>query len=168
MRVFILLFFISLGCFSQTITGKVVGIMDGDTFKLLTKDSTLIRVRLANIDCPEKKQDFSAKATEFTSKAIFGKTVTIHVQSKDRYKRYISNVIYNDSLSLCHELVKNGLAWHYTKFSKDKTLQQMEDAARKSKIGLWQDRNPVAPWEWRDSRKKKKVMVKIYKTVLST
>ncbi|HXJ99279.1 MAG TPA: thermonuclease family protein [Gelidibacter sp.] len=156
MRVFVLLFFISFGCFSQTITGKVVGIMDGDTFKLLTKDSTVIRVRLANIDCPEKKQDFSAKATEFTSKAIFGKTVAVHVQSKDRYKRYIANVIYNDSLSLCHELVKNGLAWHYIKFSKDKTLKQMEDAARQAKVGLWKDPNPMAPWEWRDSRRKKK------------
>ena len=130
--------------------------MDGDTFKLLTKASTVIRVRLANIDCPEKKQDFSAKATEFTSKAIFGKTVAVHVQSKDRYKRYIANVIYNDSLSLCHELVKNGLAWHYIKFSKDKTLKQMEDAARQAKVGLWKDPNPMAPWEWRDSRRKKK------------
>lgn len=156
------------GCFvcitllakSQSITGKVVGIMDGDTFKLLTADSTLIRVRLANVDCPEKKQPFSAKATEFTSHAIFGKSVTINVvQSRDRYRRYISNVIYDDSLSLCHELVKHGWAWHYVKFSKDETLQQMEDKARQSKIGLWQDPNPVAPWEWRDSRKKKKLIV---------
>ena len=156
MRVFIFLFFISFSCFSQSITGKVVGIMDGDTFKLLTADSTQIKVRLANIDCPEKKQAYSAKATEFTSRAIFGKNVTIHVQSKDRYRRFIANVIYNDSLSLCHELVKNGWAWHYIRYSKDKTLQQLEDRARQSKIGLWQDLNPVAPWELRESRKKKK------------
>lgn len=134
--------------------------MDGDTFKLLTADSTLIKVRLANIDCPEKKQAYSAKATEFTSKAVFGKKVTIHVQSKDRYRRYIANVIYNDSLSLCHELIKNGWAWHYIRYSKDKTMQDLEDKARISKIGLWQDLNPVAPWEWRESRKKKKTVVK--------
>lgn len=160
MRFFILLFLISLHCFSQSITGKVVGIMDGDTFKLLTADSTLIKVRLANIDCPEKKQPFSAKATEFTSKAVFGKTVTIHVQSKDRYKRYIANVIYDGSLSLCEELIKNGLAWHYVRYSKDKTLQAMEDKARKSKIGLWKDPHPMAPWEWRENRKNKTVIVK--------
>ena len=160
MRLFILVFLISLSCFSQSITGKVVGIMDGDTFKLLTADSTLISVRLANIDCPEKKQAFSAKATEFTSEAIFGQTVTINVQSKDRYRRFIANVIYGDSLSLCHELVKNGLAWHYIRYSSDKTLQAMEDKARKSKVGLWQDSNPVAPWEFRDSKKKKTLIVK--------
>ena len=61
------------------IVGKVVAITDGDTFKLLTKDSTLIKVRLANIDCPEKKQPFSKKAKQFASSAIFSKTVILHV-----------------------------------------------------------------------------------------
>ena len=140
---------------AQSLTGKVVGIMDGDTFKLLTADSTLVKVRLANIDCPEKKQPFSAKAKEFTSDAIFGKTVTISILKTDRYKRYISNVIYNDTLSLCHQLVKNGLAWHFVKYSKDATLQQLEDTAKEDKVGLWQDLNPIAPWEWRSSKKKK-------------
>lgn len=141
---------------AQTLTGKVVGVMDGDTFKLLTADSTLVKVRLANIDCPEKKQSFSARAKEFTSDAVFGKTVTINILKTDRYRRYISNVIYNDSLSLCHELVKNGLAWHFVRYSKDVQLQQLEDKARNDKVGLWQDPNPIAPWEWRESRKKKR------------
>ena len=65
-----------------TIVGKVVGIIDGDTFKLLTKDSTLIKVRLANIDCPEKKQPFSVKAKQFVSDAIFSKSVSINVIKK--------------------------------------------------------------------------------------
>lgn len=139
----------------ETIIGKVVGITDGDTFKLLTKDSTLIKVRLANIDCPERKQPFSKKAKQFVSDAIFSKTVTLKVLKKDRYRRYISNVIYDDSLSLCHELIKNGLAWHYRKYSKDSLLQALEDEARKNNIGLWQDKNAMAPWEWRDLKKKK-------------
>lgn len=143
-------------CHSQTLTGKVVGIMDGDTFKMLTADSTLVKVRLANIDCPEKKQPYSARAKAFTSTAVFGKTVTINIVKKDRYKRYISNVIYNDSLSLCHELVRHGLAWHFVKYSKDKRLQQLEEKARAKRVGLWQDANPIAPWEWRSAKKKAK------------
>lgn len=138
-----------------TIVGKVVGVMDGDTFKLLTKDSTLIKVRLANIDCPEKKQPFSVKAKQFVSDAIFGKSVSINVIKKDRYRRYISNVIYNDSLILNHELVKHGLAWHYVKYSKDSILQGLEDKARLNRIGLWQDKNPIPPWDWRDIKKNK-------------
>lgn len=136
------------------ITGKVIAITDGDTFKLLTKDSTQIKVRLANIDCPERKQPFSNKAKLFVSEAIFNKTVTLHVLKKDRYRRFISNVIYDDSLSLCHQLVKNGLAWHYVKYSKDTTLQKLEDKARSNKIGLWQDPKAIAPWQWRDNKKK--------------
>jgi micrococcal nuclease len=152
----ITLIFFSLNNYTQTIVGKVVGIMDGDTFKLITKDSTLLKVRLANIDCPEKKQPFSAKAKQFVSKAIFSRKVTIYVLKKDRYRRLIANVIYNDSLNLNHELVKNGLAWHYVKYSKDTMLQTFENTARIKKIGLWLDENPIAPWDWRINKKKKK------------
>lgn len=140
----------------QIIKGKVIAITDGDTFKLLTTDSTQIKVRLANIDCPERKQPYSNKAKQFVSDAIFAKTVKIHVLKKDRYRRFISNVIYDDSISLCHQLVKNGLAWHYVKYSKDTTLQRIEDYARLNKIGLWKDPNPIAPWKWRDDKKKKR------------
>lgn len=167
--VFFLVFQCFIGiCFSQTLVGKVVGVIDGDSFKLLTLDSTVVRVRLANIDCPEKKQPFSAKATKFTADAIFGKTVVINIQKTDRYRRYISNVTYNDSLSLCHELVKHGLAWHYVQYSKDKTLQEMEDKAKAAKVGLWQDPHPIPPWKWRHSKKKKQTTVGSNATVLKS
>jgi len=121
--------------------------MDGDTFKLLTPDSTVVKVRLANIDCPEKKQPFSIRAKEFTSQTIFGKTVCIDVLKKDRYRRSIAIVFYNDSLNLNNQLLTNGLAWHYIKYSKDPELQKMEDVARKNKIGLWQEAHAIPPWE---------------------
>jgi len=140
---------------AQTITGKVIAITDGDTFKLLAPDSTVIRVRLASIDCPERKQPFSKKAKEFVSKAIFNKTVRIDVLKKDRYRRSIANVVYDDSLNLNHELVKNGLAWHYVKYSKDTILQSLENKAKANQLGLWIDKNAIAPWEWRSNKKKK-------------
>jgi endonuclease YncB( thermonuclease family) len=150
---FIFLFFLTTLSYSQeTIIGKVIAITDGDTFKLLTKDSIQIKVRLANIDCPERKQPFSKKAKQFASNSIFGKMVTIHVSKKDRYGRSIANVLYNDSLNLSHELVKHGLAWHYIKYSKDKELQNLEDNAKANKIGLWLDPHAIAPWEWRKTK----------------
>jgi endonuclease YncB( thermonuclease family) len=139
----------------DTITGKVVAITDGDTFKLLTKDSILYRIRIANIDCPEKKQPFSKRAKQFTSEAIFGKNVKVEILSTDRYGRLIGIVIYNDSLILNNELVKNGMAWHYIKYSDDEDLQKLEDEARASKVGLWQDKNAIPPWEWRSNKKNK-------------
>ena len=114
----------------QDIQGKVVAITEGDTFKLLTQDSTLIRVRLANIDCPERKQAFSKRAKQFTSDAIFSKTVTLEVLTKDRYGRVIANVLYDDKRNLSKSLLKAGLAWHYVTYSNDDSLQALEDRAR--------------------------------------
>lgn len=139
----------------ESINGKVVRIIDGDTFKFLKPDSTQIKVRLAHIDCPENKQPFSKKAKTFTSNAIFGKTVTLEVLKKDRYQRYIANVIYDDALNLSHELIKHGLAWHYIKYSKDSILQLLEDNAKNNQIGLWQDPKAIAPWQWRTHKKTK-------------
>jgi endonuclease YncB( thermonuclease family) len=139
----------------DTITGKVVAITDGDTFKLLTRDSILHRIRIANIDCPERKQPFSKRAKQFTSEAIFGKNVKVEILSTDRYGRYIGNVIYDDSLVLGEELLKHGYAWHYIKYSKDVGLQKLEDKARANKVGLWQDKNAIPLWEWRAHKKKK-------------
>ncbi|WP_418508912.1 thermonuclease family protein [Corallibacter sp.] len=122
----------------------------------MTLDSTLIKVRVANIDCPERKQPFSKRAKQFTSQQVFDKEVKLEFLKKDRYGRHIGNVIYNDSLSLSKELLKNGLAWHYVKYSNDSTLQVLEDYARLNKVGLWQDSNAVPPWEWRSTKRKKK------------
>ena len=137
----------------STISGKVVGITDGDTFKLLTLDSTLLKIRVANIDCPERKQPFSAKAKTFTSQAIFGKTVKLIVFNKDRYGRYIANVLY-DGKNLSEELLRYGFAWHYIKYSNDSSLQEIEDLARKQKVGLWAEKYSIPPWDWRKGIRK--------------
>jgi len=136
----------------QVFQGKVVGITDGDTFTLLVKDSIQVKVRLSNIDCPEKKQPYSDKAKKFTSDAIFGKVITIKKLKSDRYRRYIADVYYGDSLNLNRQLVKNGLAWNYIKYSKDTLLNSYEENARRLKLGLWRDDNPIAPWKWRDKK----------------
>lgn len=151
-------FFLCFALFAnaqKTLTGKVISITDGDTFKLLTQDSIQHQVRLANIDCPERKQAFYNNAKEFLSKAIFGKEVTLHILKKDRYKRLVATVLYEDNKNINHELLIHGLAWHFVKYSNDKTLQKLEDTARKNKVGLWQDPHAIAPWEWRDNKKKK-------------
>ena len=138
----------------QNVTGKVVGVVDGDTFKLLTKDTTLHVVRLANIDCPEKQQPYSVKAKQFVSQAIFQKEITIQVLKRDRYRRLIAQAYYNDSLLLNYKLVREGLAWNYVKYSKDTILQTLEREARELRKGLWADQNPIPPWEWRDKKSK--------------
>jgi micrococcal nuclease len=133
----------------NTTSYRVIGLKDGDTFELLIDNSTQV-VRLAHIDCPEKKQPFGQKAKQFVSDMCFGKYVTlIHNNKFDRNKRLIAEVILQDGTNLNKELVKNGLAWHFKKYSKDNSYADLENEARASKVGLWADNNPIAPWTWR-------------------
>lgn len=147
--------FILLSCFiySQTYTAKVIGVKDGDTIEILFENQPQI-VRLAHIDAPEKKQPFGTKSKQFVSDFCFGKTVKIVIAGKpDRYRRWIAEVFYKNQ-NLNKELVRNGLAWHFKKYSKNVNYTDLENIARTKKLGLWQDENPIAPWDWRKPKKK--------------
>ena len=140
--------------FSQEITAKVVGVKDGDTFVVLHEKKEII-VRLEHVDTPEKNQPFGGRAKQFASDFCFGKTVVVIGNGKkDRNGRWIGEIFYNNQ-NLNKELVRNGLAWHYKRYSKSANYADLEIAARKKKLGLWQDKNAVAPWNWRKYRKKK-------------
>lgn len=148
--------FIVFAATISVITGKVIGISDGDTIKILTEDKQELRIRLNGIDCPEKKQAFGTKARQFTSDMVFGKTVSVRYKSKDRYGRILGDVILNDSINLNYELVRAGYAWWYRQYAKkDTVLEQLENEARIAKRGLWADKNPVAPWEYRKMKRTK-------------
>lgn len=134
----------------KTFTAKVIRIVDGDTLEILV-DKEPIKIRLAHIDCPEKrgKQPYGNAAKQALSDLCFGQIVKAEWSSKDRYGRYIA-VIYNKSgQNVNQEMVRLGLAWHYKKYSTDSVYSKLEAKARKNKKGLWQDPNPVAPWDWR-------------------
>lgn len=128
---------------------KVVGISDGDTIKVL-KDGKEVKIRLAGIDCPERGQPYATVAKTFTSEKCFGKEVKLNItQKSDRYGRVIADVILPDGSSLSNELVKAGLAWHYTHFSKSKVLEDLQNEAKENKRGVWSEKDPIPPWEYR-------------------
>lgn len=129
--------------------------MDGDTMEILYK-KTPIKIRLAHIDSPEKRgtQPFGNNAKQALSNLCFGKTVTIKAEKYDRYKRLIAVIINNQGQNVNQQMLKLGMAWHYKKYSKDSDYAKLETEARKNRIGLWQDKNPIAPWLWREKKKK--------------
>jgi len=127
--------------------GKVVGISDGDTIKVL-KDGKQVKIRLAAIDCPEKGQPYSNKAKQFTADLVAGKTVKVWQTATDRYGRIVGFVFVGDK-NLNKELLTAGLAWHYKQYSRDPELAKLEFRARSAKRGLWSEPSPVPPWEWR-------------------
>ena len=128
------------------LSGKVVSIHDGDTITILTEQKQQIKVRLFGIDAPELKQPYGKKSRQFLANLIAGKVVEVNENGKDRYKRTIGT-IYLDGKDINAQMVENGYAWAYRKFSKKYTPQ--ESKAKSQKLGLWRDEEPVPPWEWR-------------------
>ena len=143
---------------AESFNGQVVGVSDGDTLKVM-ESGRAEKVRLARVDCPEKGQAFGTRAKQRTSDLAFGKVVTVHVNSQDKYGRFISEVVLPDGENLNEILVREGMCWWYRYFSQDDVVMpRYEQEARSSGRGLWVDSNPVPPWDFR--RKGKHVSVK--------
>ena len=124
---------------------KVVSIHDGDTVTIL-QNKRQIKVRLFGIDAPELKQPYGKKSKQSLANLIAGEVVEVEENGKDRYKRTIGT-IYLNGTDINAQMVASGYAWAYRKFSKKYTPQ--ESQAKKQRLGLWRDKEPIPPWEWR-------------------
>lgn len=147
--------FAAPSAFASDFSGRVIGVSDGDTVKVLHNGKAK-KIRLHGIDCPEKGQAYGNNAKQFTSAMVFGKDVTIKEHGLDKYGRTIGDVLLPDGRNLNRELVAAGLAWWYRKYAaKDSTLERLEAEALTAKRGLWADPNPTPPWCWRKQQKGK-------------
>jgi endonuclease YncB( thermonuclease family) len=156
MKIALVSFLLTLAFTSNaaTLTGKVVGVSDGDTITVLDAEMVQHKIRLAGIDAPEKKQQFGNRSKESLSELAFDKTVKVETSKRDRYGRQIGKVLVNGrDVNLVQ--VERGMAWFYRQYQREQSLddrklyQAAEDAAKDGKAGLWIDAYPVAPWEFR-------------------
>jgi len=129
-------------------SGKVVGISDGDTISVM-REGRAEKIRLAEIDCPEKSQPFGNKAKRLTSDLCFGKIVLVKPVTVDKYGRTVARVILSDNHNLGEDLISAGLAWHYKQYSSSSRLAQLETEAKTARLGIWSEPTPIPPWEWR-------------------
>jgi len=132
-------------------TGKVVAVADGDSVTVL-RDREQVKVRLVEIDAPEKAQAFGYRSRQSLAALVHGQEVLVIEHGRDRYGRTLGR-IYRGDLDMNAEQVRQGMAWVYRKYSKDGDLVQIESEAKAAKRGLWRDPDPIPPWEWRDARK---------------
>jgi endonuclease YncB( thermonuclease family) len=151
--IFILCILLTNNVFAENLTGKVVSIADGDTVTILT-DNKQTKIRLAEIDTPEKNQPYGKKAKKALSDFIFGKTVRVEIDTIDRYGRTVGTIFLND-LNINKEMVKAGHAWVYVRYAKDKTLFDLEKNAKENQLGLWAlpEGERIAPWQWRRGKR---------------
>lgn len=129
-------------------TGKVVAVADGDTITVL-RDKEQVKIRLVEIDAPEKKQPFGNKSKQSLSDLCFNKTATLADKGKDRYGRTLARVRC-DGVDANAEQVRRGMAWVYRKYTpKNSSLYAVESEAKAARRGLWADAAPMPPWDWR-------------------
>lgn len=134
-------------------SAKVVKVSDGDTITVLTQNKESVKVRLYGIDAPETKQDFGKASKQYLSSLIAGKIVEIKSNGQDRYGRVLGT-IYLDNADINAKTVEEGYAWAFVKYSKIYAAQQSK--AMKNKAGLWRQKDPQAPWDFRKAKKKRK------------
>ncbi|MCP2041134.1 endonuclease YncB(thermonuclease family) [Neisseria sp. HSC-16F19] len=142
-----LLLAVSAPTFAQTAC-KVIGVADGDTINCLTADKQTLRVRLDQIDAPEKNQAYGQASRKRLSDLVYGKNVILMQNGKDRYGRVIAEV-HLGGQNINMEMVRSGHAWAYREYLKNPGYLSLEKEARAKRQGLWADPNPIYPRDFR-------------------
>jgi endonuclease YncB( thermonuclease family) len=146
------------------IHGRITGVVDGDTINVLILGKQQIRVRLAFVDAPERGQAFGQRAKAAISELVFGKGVKLRPHTIDRQGRLVARVLV-DNQDAGLELLKQGLCWVYEKYVGEASAEirtsyhNAQDAAQSERVGLWQDTDPIPPWEWRKVKHVSRVYV---------
>ncbi|ECF6858224.1 hypothetical protein S886_23560 [Salmonella enterica subsp. arizonae] len=137
--------------FQNFFKGKVIRVLDGDTIEVLQENKP-VRVRLANIDAPEKKQAYGRWSTNQLKSLIAAQSVTVTYTQSDRYGRIIGRVFTTNGIEANQFMVNSGAAWVYERYNTDDELPALQLEAQKMKRGLWADSQPLPPWEWRHNK----------------
>jgi micrococcal nuclease len=144
-------------------SSNIVKIIDGDTYDVLI-EGVKTRIRMEGIDAPERGMDFYKKSKEYLSELCNGQQVKVVGDEKDRYGRLIAKTYLEDGREVGEEMVRAGMAWHFKKYSSDKTLNDLEIIARDQRVGLWSMPEPIPPWEHRKHKRKKKTSLLLLPT----
>jgi endonuclease YncB( thermonuclease family) len=140
---------------------RVDKVWDGDTFDALCAKAGEVRVRLYQVDAPEKNQPRGVDALRWLKTKVWNQTVSVKLiaiegATPDHQQRWVGRVLLNRS-SVNLQAVANGWAWAAPGFTKPgDSIRTAERKARASKLGVWQDPNPIAPWDWRHGRREPK------------
>lgn len=142
---------------AEILTGRVVGVTDGDTITVLDGSNTQHKIRLGGIDAPEKKQAFGNASKKSLSDLVYDKRVDVDWYKHDRYGRIVGKVLV-DGVDANLEQIKRGMAWYYKKYKGELVLEDRlsylhaQEDAENNKLGLWSEIGPVAPWQYRSNQ----------------
>ena len=129
--------------------GQVLRVIDGDTITIITDSQQSQKIRLSEIDTPERDQPWGQQASQVLSRKVLKKSIVAKASGVDRYDRVIAE-IFVGGRNINHEMVAEGHAWAYRRYLKNHRLLELERIAKENGLGLWGvSTNPIPPWLWR-------------------
>jgi micrococcal nuclease len=136
------------GLSENVLTGKVINVIDGNTFEMIAEDNENYKIKLYGIDCPEIGQEFGEKAKMFLAKKVLDKIVRVTIQGKDRWGIRLGIILIEGTSDPRYELLNAGLAWTSER-DPIPELEALREKAREKGMGLWKEREPTPPWIYR-------------------
>jgi len=127
----------------------VSNVYDGDTIELKNAAGRF-KLRLTDIDAPERNQAYGQRARRALMKLCKGSDISINVEltGKDKYNRHLGKLQCNGT-DVSIYMAEQGYAWHNEKYSDNFAVKNAAASARRDRIGLWSADNPLPPWVWR-------------------
>jgi len=151
---------------------QVTKVADGDTITVRNRDGAIHKIRLHAIDAPEMKQAGGEQARNWLNEQVMNREVKIVVNNTDRYQRQVANVVLpvagcdqrlcDGEVDVNLQAIAAGQAWWYRDYSRgqssaDRLLYEAaENEARQGRKGLWRQKAPLAPWQWRAEQRKQR------------
>jgi endonuclease YncB( thermonuclease family) len=132
---------------AETFEAKVLVVMDGDTV-LVMSGAFKAKIRLVNIDAPEKDQSYGKQSQESLQSLIGGKIIHVESKAVDKYGRTIALISIGD-INVNEEQVRRGMAWAYSRSREGKTYTRLQREAQLARRGLWHQFDPQQPSQWR-------------------
>ena len=126
---------------------QVIAVLDGDTV-LIRRAHGMLKIRLADIDAPEKDQPFGASSQRSLSGMVLGKQVRVVSQAMDQYGRMVAHLGVG-GLDVNTEQIRRGMAWEYSFHHSNRELVALQAEAQQAPRGLWAMSSPTPPWAWR-------------------
>lgn len=138
------------------VRGNVLAVEDSDRIKVAADDGNVYSVTLLGVDAPDETQSHFKKARKRLSELVDGKDVTVMLRTNERNESFAAVYVGGDDIGL--RLVREGLAWFSPpraamQTDADQTAyKEAEASARSAKLGLWGDKDAVAPWTFRGEK----------------
>lgn len=133
-------------------------VYDGYTVKLRPINSNNsaddFKLRLTDIDAPERNQAFGIKSRRALIKLCQGKNsiATAQISGIDKYQRSLGR-LQCKQVDASYYQAKYGFAWYYPQYSNNASIYEAAKNARRLTLGLWVDENPTPPWVWRHTHR---------------